>query len=449
MKTTTANLTEILSVLMERFKNHQWIKTISLKEENFIPYIQAHAWGISSLSHGLPGMICLYSEMDHVFPDQGWDRVTHQLIVDLIQDLETNGITNASLFSGLTGVCFAIQLASKEGTRYQTLLNRLVPILLEKIKEQYLLPSQESLAQNDFVSPFQYDVIVGMSGVINFLLTVRHIPLVNEALEQMISILSSLQKPVIYQNVSIPGWFVPSKYFIRDEVLKAYQKGCFDTGMAHGVSGCLAALSNAYLAGNKIPAQESAIRQMSTWLMDIQIKHGTFKDGWPSRLSYDPVTGRAVSNEVDFHRDGWCYGDPGIACALLLASKALSNRELRELAINSLVTVCERPEPDRNLTCVSFCHGQASYLTILHHFYLETGLKIFHEKSEEIAKRILEQFDENLPFGFKVLVSVPNSDEQLSIDNAGFLDGVAGTLLSLLYANSKEQRAWTTIYGIT
>jgi hypothetical protein len=80
--------------------------------------------------------------------------------------------------------------------------------------------------------------------------------------------------------------------------------------------------------------------------------------------------------------------------------------------------------------------------------YLETHLDVFSKTSTQIVQLILDHYDDSLPFGFKCQASSPSSYSSILIDNAGLLDGVAGTILSLLFSLSNNQPGWLQIFSL-
>jgi lantibiotic modifying enzyme len=446
MSQSLHKLTDVCEVIAERLKDSQWVKEVSLKEQNFMPYIQAYPWGASSLSHGYPGLIILFSEMDAFFPHQEWEYTAHQYIVDLLQEIEQTGVHNSSLFSGLTGICFAIHLASKQGTRYQTVLAKLNSILMKQIKTDYLVSLYDAKFNAEPFSPLQYDVIVGLSGVLSYLLEYSHVDAMRETARSVVEALVLLKDSVSYEGHQLPGWYTLCHHLIHEEQRLKYPQGCFDTGLAHGIAGCLAALSKAYLNGILVDDQLEMIQHLSTWLLEHPLDKERYL--WPSKYAFNPHCQHQLEVKEEFYRDGWCYGAPGIASALFLAGKTLVNQRLQQEAIQVMTNVCERFQANRNLECVSFCHGLAGLLTMLHSMYLETQIEKFARTSQQIVDLILERYDASLPFGFKCFASIPNTDETRLVDNAGFLDGVVGTILSLLFSISNKQREWTQIFLI-
>lgn len=434
---------QMCTTLAERLKDRQWIEDISFKEKNFIPYIQAYPWDRTTLSHGLPGLTILYSEMDDFFPDQGWDLAAHQCIVELTHEIEEKGVHNATLFSGLTGICFAIHLASKQGARYQNLLSQLNRFLIKKIDAEYLSSIQVTREAKLPLSPFQYDVIAGISGILSYLMEALPFhPAMRETTHSLVKALVSLSEPIIYQGFQLPGWYTPKKYLIREEQRALFENGCFDTGVAHGIAGCLAALSKAYSVGVIVENQREALEGMVSWLLQHRINNEKMRHIWPGKFAFNPKEENYLEVLDDAYRDGWCYGAPGIASSFLLASKALKDEKLKCDAFEIMTAACERFSHSINLECVSICHGLAGFLAILHSMNLEVPSALLTKTITRIVNILMERYNSNLPFGYKCHVSLPERQEMRLIDNIGFLDGTIGTLLSLLFSLSHQPRRW-------
>lgn len=444
--THSQSVGDILVSISNRLKDAHSIQEISNRKENFMPYIQAYPWDITSLSHGYPGLIILFAEMDHFFPGEGWDHIAHRYIVDLMQEVECKGIHNTTLFSGLTGICFSIHVASKQGMRYQTLLSKLHPILINMIEQDYFQTIKEMHKRGELLSSFQYDVIAGISGVLSYLLEYADQEAIHNCAHQIVEHLVMLCRPIMIDGQILPGWYTPSSHLYRDEHKKQYPNGCFDTGIAHGIAGCLAALSKAYLKGIVVENQLEAIQEIATWLQNTRCQVGEIDSVWPSRFGFNQE--KKIEIGSDFYRDGWCYGAPGIASALYVASQALKNEKLQQYSIDVMMDVCKRFSQRQNLECVSFCHGFAGLLTMIHRMNIELESDVLSETSQKILDCILDQYNPEHPFGFKSFTLMPQEEKEILIDNMGLLDGVTGTLLSLLFLKSPKQRPWTSIFLI-
>ncbi|MCE5316119.1 MAG: lanthionine synthetase C family protein [Parachlamydia sp.] len=445
-KASKLSSSDVILEVANRLTCLDYIKDVSSRKDNFIPAFQAHPWNSITLSHGLPGLIVFFAEMAHCFPHEDWDQTTHQMMQLLVQAIEAEGIHNLTLFSGLTGVCFAIELASKNGSRYQTLLSQLEAHLLTAVQTEFVELIQKQLNEGLPVSPLLYDTITGINGNLAYLLqrmdNHEAVSLATTLVRQLVE----LTHPILWKGHLSPGWVTAPHDLVLQEHRDAYREGCFDTGLAHGIAGSLSLLSQAYLRGIQVEGQLSAIESIAGWLEETQCSVGEFKNVWPGRFVFDSDVPNRCKSTSSFYRDGWCYGAPGIACSLWHASQAMKKESLANFSLSLMHEVCDRYVLQNNLSCPSFCHGQAGLLTMLWQMQLETGSKKLRSSCDAIARDILEQYDSTHPFGFKTEASFPDSDAVLKIDNAGLLDGVTGILLPLLFLKSGERRPWLSLF---
>lgn len=447
MLTINNKCLEIVIEIGHRLKNIDHVIEISSKKENFIPWINASPWDATTLSHGYPGLICLFSELDNCFPGQQWDVVCHTCILNLVDHLEKKGFHNTSLFSGLTGIAFAIFLASKKGTRYQKLTSKLQPLLLEQISNNYIKPIANTRKEHRFLNPQQYDVIVGISGIIPYLLSCEGHE-TRACIEQLLLILVELTEFQDLHGNQVPGWFVPAEFIYREEFREQTPLGLFDQGLAHGIAGCLAALAKSFSQGIIVPGHLESMKKIIGWLKGVRQDINGISNIWPGKIKFNPDKANGLELSDSHYRDGWCYGSSAIALAILQAARAMNCEKNKNDAILALEEGCLRFKTQSNLECVSFCHGWAGLLAIMQQAYFLTQKTVFSETASEIAKHITSQWDASLPFGYKCLSAVPNKDKEILIDNPGLLDGVTGAALSLLLSLSKESKPWVQIFLI-
>ncbi|MBV9111064.1 MAG: hypothetical protein JO306_16785, partial [Gemmatimonadetes bacterium] len=132
-----------------------------------------------------------------------------------------------------------------------------------------------------------------------------------------------------------------------------FPAGKYDLGMAHGVPGVIAFLSLALLAGARRELAEGMLRDAVRWLVSHQradAAQGAYGTAIDARDPARPLHRRAA----------WCYGDPGVAVALLLAARALGDDALQAHAhalARSAAAFAAR-ERGRVLDA-SLCHGSA------------------------------------------------------------------------------------------
>lgn len=112
--------TGLVREIGRRFHNPSSVKGIVLDplNVNSDPLYDMHPpfWSDLGLASGLPGVILLFSELDQLFPEDKWDEAVHVYVMKIKEVLESSeNVLSPSLFSGLTGICFAIQQASRKG----------------------------------------------------------------------------------------------------------------------------------------------------------------------------------------------------------------------------------------------------------------------------------------------------------------------------------------------
>src|SRR4029078_715932 len=108
-------------------------------------------------------------------------------------------------------------------------------------------------------------------------------------------------------------------WFTRPELLtpmarKEYPKGRYDVGLARGTPGVIARLAEAYAAGiarSRVrPLLDGAVR----WLLGRKLPE-TMDSVFPRCLR------PGLTDPPQPGRSAWCYGDPGVAIALLSAAR--------------------------------------------------------------------------------------------------------------------------------
>jgi len=446
-KALTSEINQIALKIGNKFLDVEKIQEVSSSDKNFIPYINAYPWDSLSTSHGYPAIILLFSILDNSFPNQGWDQASHIMIQQLINLIEEKGIYNSSLFSGLTGINFSILCASKNKTRYKSLIEDLNNILIDKIKKEYLNPWDQFIENNKFVPPLLWDLITGLSGVLPYLAHFIDNPIVDSLCSNIVDRLNNLGSSNMYfKKTQVPSFFTPGELLTRKDNQMKYKSGCIDTGIAHGISGILSTLSKVSILSKTRYHCNDAIIQISNWLKKNILSFNE-KDIWPSRFVFSSKKEKKFEYYNELYRDGWCYGATGTARSLFLASKATKNLELKNFSLEVLKSSIERFPRQSGLKCPSFCHGFSGALTIYYSMFLDTNDERFLEISYSIAKQIINLYSHEHPFGYKTLAS-QGSEPEKWIDNPGCLDGTIGVVLSLLFFCSDRKPLWLDMFAI-
>lgn len=434
--------------------NPKFVKDVSTAKENVFFNNRFLPWEPTTLAYGYPAIIVLLQEIDHFSPDVLWKDALQKYINLLIDEIKKNGVLNSSLFAGLSGVCFAIHLAKNNFPEYLELHRSLHNLLLGRLEEQYMKPIDAASKRGEYLQPLQYGIISGLNGVLSYLLLYRFDSKTRDLTVRMLKYIEQLTQPILLGKHEIPGWYTSADYLVlKDGVLmypkgslenhlSTYSNGCFDTGNIHGISGCLSILAKAILSGFTV--DKDSLHRIIQWLRETQQDIGSVKRVWPKRFAFNPEKINKVELRSGEYIDSWSYGAPGILNSILLASIALNDDNLYSYSVSELIEASKRLS--REPSCTSFFYGQSGNLTIMHQLYLATGIDAFSQKACEITKMILDQYDDEIPFGFKCSPPTDNLRDSYTINNCGLMTGVTGIALSLLFSTSKSHRPWTQIF---
>lgn len=436
-----ADILEVILNISKEMSIPSNVKRISNSHENEVEINgnKLIPWNDTALSHGYPGLCILFGELDHMFPEDGWDVVGHSFMAEIQKSIEKFGIHSTSTFSGLAGVGFAARSLSRNGTRYQNFLNTINHLLIQHTKIRL-----EQIRNTPVIGAVMsdYDVIEGLSGIGRYLLLYKHDFEMKNVLQDILQYMIDLSKDITVNNEQVPGWFVASENLFLEAEKNENPIGKFNCGLSHGIPGPMALLSASLIEGVEIDGQREAITKIGDWLIRNMIES---KDGFyfPGTITWEEqITGTVLPSPS---RDAWCYGTPGVSRALYLAGKALKNDSFIKVAEYSLHSVFERPTEQWGLYSPTFCHGFSGLLHITNLMNNSLQSKTLNIHIHELISHILNLYNEALPFGFQDLEQ--SHLEVKFMNKAGFLDGTTTILLTLLaYYNKKNYTEWDILF---
>lgn len=374
------------------------------------------------------GVLLLLSELDRLFPDEQWDAAVHAYVLKMKEIIEKKGVFSLSLFGGIAGIAFALQRASRGGSRYQRMAASLEEEILRSADKDYLIPLEGNFKAGQPSSSSLYDLMQGVTGIGVYCLNNLRNPSFAKLAERIARALVHLSKPLEAEGLTVPGWYVPSRYLFLKEDQEKYLKGNFNLGLSHGIPGPLAYLSAAALRGVEAEGQKEAIQTMADWIK----RHRQEEQGnlfWGSYVSFEEET--EGLRRTSKRKSGWCYGTAGVARSLFLAGKALGSEELKTFAADSFSSVFVLSPQEWNLSSPTFCHGIAGLLLTTWTFYEDTRSPFFEQQAERLKEILLGYYHEDYPFGFKNRDSCSKGGF-VEISQLGLLEGVSGILLTLL-----------------
>ncbi len=322
------------------------------------------------------------------------------------------------LFSGFTGVAWAIQHAA-------TVLGEPADDLseIDSAIETYV---GKSPWQDD------YDLISGLVGLGVYCLE----RLESETARQPLTlVITRLEELAIHSDEGV-CWFT-SPEMLPQYQQDRYPQGYYNLGVAHGIPGVIAFLARVYAAGIErqrvMPLLDGAVR----WLLRQRLPSGKSSNFTSFFDSTDPG---------EDCRLAWCYGDAGIAAALLLAARCVGNAAWEKEALELAGHAARRSPESCGVQDVCFCHGAAGLAHIFNRLYQATHEEQFALASRYWLGRTL-QFQK--PGTGVAGFSVVTADENLEIVVAGrhgLIEGVGGVGLVLLSLLTSIEPCWDRIF---
>jgi hypothetical protein len=210
-----------------------------------------------------------------------------------------------------------------------------------------------------------------------------------------------------------------------------YPKGNHDLGLAHGAPAVALVLAGAAdIVGE--PARRLCA-EVTRFVL-------------APRFEPDAAVRLPATDEDDFPaRAAWCYGDPAVAAALLVAARALDDDELEgqalQLARRAAVYSCELVRDG------GLCHGAAGLALIFHQLYDATGESLFADAAHRWYRRLLQFRRNDLLGGFGAWWPDRNGTSRFQ-DDTRLISGLLGIGLTLISAVSPIAPRWASVLGI-
>lgn len=281
--------------------------------------------------------------------------------------------------------------------------------------------------------PGDYDLINGLVGFAVYGLETLPKPEARELLERIVEQLEAAAE----ETPTGTTWFT------RPELLPPHQRerypgGYYNLGVAHGVPGIVGALARIHGAG-VLPERSLALLEKTVpWVLAQE---------WEA-----PAVGRCfphfhiAGNVPEATRLAWCYGDPGIAAALLLAARETGRKDWEEKALEVAARAAARPEATAQIRDAGVCHGAAGLGHLFNRLYQATGREELGDAARFWFGRTLEMRKPGEGVG-----GILSWDTMKGgwWPERGFLTGAAGVALALLGAVTPLAPDWDRVLLIS
>ena len=199
--------------------------------------------------------------------------------------------------------------------------------------------------------------------------------------------------------------------------------------MAHGIAGVIPLLARVHRLG--------LARQTVRPLLDGAV-------GWLLAHMVDTASGPAVpffvANGVESGpaRSAWCYGDPGVAAALLLAARDVGEPAWMAVATGLALRAAARPPDQTRVVDAGLCHGSAGLAHLFNRMYQMTAEPALADAARFWVERTLDLCYAAASDRDAAFADVPKPPWK----GPGLLEGAAGVALALEAASTTVEPIW-------
>jgi lantibiotic biosynthesis protein len=219
-------------------------------------------------------------------------------------------------------------------------------------------------------------------------------------------------------------------------------KDCYNFGTAHGMPGLISLLSKIYALGIKTNELQPLVNSCIQFLLSKQ--NGEEENSqFPSYLFTE-----SEADESKLSRLGWCYGDLGIAFALIHWGQATKQQHLVDKGLAIAEKTTHRNLESAACTDASLCHGSVGLAHLYNRLYQHSNNAIFKNASLQWVEHSLEKFYRpELGVGAYPFMSFNmETNKAYPTSNSSLLEG--GTGVALMYASLmfEAPASWDEIF---
>jgi len=376
----------------------------------------------SGLVNGRAGVTLLFAYLAKTFPGDGYEEIMHRYLEELRESLSRKSMTH-SLSTGKAGIGFVFQHLRNIG----------------------LIDTVEGLDWNDLDRVISmgadrdhhlgnWDPLHGLVGLGIYFLE-RHKETGDKRhLEKIVDYIESLA--VVESNCHV--W--TSRRAEQEET------PAFNFGMAHGMPGLLSFLAQAYEVGIRRPTIASLISSCLDFLLAQRASRDRLYSFPVSVSPSNPETGK-YKMQLSW-RHGWCYGDLGMANALLHCSRALGQSEWRHKGIAIAQRTTAIPFEYAGCEDAPFCHGTVGLVHQYHRLYQATRNPRFKEAAAHWLKMTMDHYYQpgKFPGGYAYRIFDEDENRFISNSSFGLMEGITGIALVFLYYLHDAEPGWDSIF---
>jgi lantibiotic biosynthesis protein len=373
----------------------------------------------ASLVGGQIGLAVMYAWLAKAGRSPQASDLARQCLDRAIESVATDPM-GSSFWEGFVGVAWAAELVDRLPASGDEDCNAAVDDVLLRLLSRPLK------------WPAAHDLVVGVTGLGVYALeryprpsAIKCLRLVIEQLQQS----AQRDKDGIY-------WWTPPTGMVDRLSQESYPLGRVDLGMAHGAAGAIGLLGALCGAGLDKATVRPLLEGAVKWLLThaVGTEAGPTFPLWVAQ-GFDPVPARCA----------WCYGDPGVAAALLLAARGAETPSWEEQAVELACRAADRPAAMTGVISANFCHGAAGLAHLYNRLYQATEEPRLSRAALYWLERTLE-FCHLAQSNGNLWVEGSADPSQGPWNGIELVRGAAGVALVLLAAATPIEPLWDRMF---
>ena len=429
----TRNWTPLLTQPQQRSRAKEIIDNIArflrqaLDEEGPAKGPRA-ALASTAVMGGLPGLALLYA---YRFAEEG-DEAEGELAFEILDrsiDLLSRSVNRPSLSSGFLGCAWVVEH-----------INGLIQVEDLSSEGELLDPNEdvdealhESLTQ--WGDELDVELLEGLTGIGVYCL--ERLPR-HSATEGLVRIVEALVRGAERTAAGI-AWRKPAA-MLRPDLVSEFPNGQYNLGLSHGIPGVIALLAR--LCALEVPAPDASklLEGAVAFLLSQKAPAQGSVYPWAAHPGKDPVaTGTRVA---------WCYGDLGIAAALMSAASLCHRQGWFDEALALARGAAARRLDDSGVIDAMLCHGAAGNAHLFNRLYQASGDVVLREAALYWYQVTFDYYDQSkAPSGFLFMTPAPPEPGPTKTRLApaevyGFLEGISGVALALQAGIGSVEPNW-------
>ncbi len=356
---------------------------------------------------GSLGLLYYYYHAAKVLDDKSLFNKAETLLHNVFEGINKgNGLLQGPLFSnGAAGFTYVVNHLQKNNFIAFDVNNEFKDI------DEYLFDAALVLFEKE-----NTDYLHGAMGVLHYFTSRAQTEKINGYLNKLCTLFC--EKAIINKE---GAWFI-------NMGIERLKNTTVDFGLAHGLTGFLLILINAYKHVNNKEQVENIISLGIDYILNHELPTD-FKDG---EYASFPINFECDTTELTrVNRMAWCYGDMNVVLLLYRAGITFGVRKYTEKADKIGLLLLERKTIDATL-CMDahFCHGSAGIAQFFKALYNDSYNFSYYRAYEYWIGETIAYIDNEI------------IEKKYANNAAGLLEGWAGIAMVLTEYISKEKLTW-------